>query len=400
MGVQPIAIPQSLAYVFNNAGDKSNVDFNYLLQTAQRESSLNPTAKAPSSSAVGLFQFLDSTWLQVMKEEGPRLGYQSYSNAITTDKDGDYVIKDKKLRAEVLKLREDPQIAADMAAAFTKSNGDYLQQKFGRMPSPGELYIAHFLGPQGAEKLFNAGLDNPDQVAAKLFPRQAKANPQIFYADGHARTIRDVYKALVAKHDGIVATPVPDIDPKFAAQQMANEPDSSKWSTETLPSRFSKDDMSFTSLFATEAPSAPKPLIGAEAAAPLIDAMRAKPAMLPSTDATQPLAMLSTEVMNAPEPLAAIDAAMSGPLTAEIGDPFEAPAPLGSRDGGPRDPAPLDLIATANEPAAAAVAEAPAVPPLQVVQAEPTVPQARILMSPGPHQPNAAFFTQLLAGGN
>src|SRR3569832_2519630 len=179
MGVQPITIPQSLAYVLNNAGDKSDVDFNYLLQTAQRESSLNPNAKAPSSSAVGLFQFLDSTWLQVMKEEGPRLGYQHYADAITTDKDGDYVIKDKKLRAEVLKLREDPQVAADMAAAFTRSNGAYLEGKFGRMPSPGALYIAHFLGPQGAEKMINAWLDNPDQIAAKLFPSQARANRQI-----------------------------------------------------------------------------------------------------------------------------------------------------------------------------------------------------------------------------
>ena len=83
MGVSPIAVPQGLAYVLNSAGDKSNVDFDYLLQTAVRESSLNPEAKAPSSSAVGLFQFLESTWLQVMKEQGPRLGYQKYADAIS-----------------------------------------------------------------------------------------------------------------------------------------------------------------------------------------------------------------------------------------------------------------------------------------------------------------------------
>ena len=75
MGVQPIAVPQSLAYVLNAAGDRNGVDFDYLLQTAMRESSLNPAAKATGSSAVGLFQFLESTWLQVMKEQGPRLGY-------------------------------------------------------------------------------------------------------------------------------------------------------------------------------------------------------------------------------------------------------------------------------------------------------------------------------------
>jgi hypothetical protein len=243
MGVQPIAVPQSLAYVLNAAGDRNGVDFDYLLQTAMRESSLNPTAKASTSSAVGLFQFLESTWLQVMKEQGPRLGYQNYADAITETADGDYVVKDPGLKAEILKLREDPQIAADMAAAFTKSNGDYLSQRFGRMPSPGELYIAHFLGAKGAEKLFTAGLANPDQVAADLFPKQAKANPAIFYADGQARTIRQVYKALVSQHiaSGGAA-------PAFTAQQLASQAADGA----PLPSRLGPEDMSFLSLFSTD----------------------------------------------------------------------------------------------------------------------------------------------------
>lgn len=245
MGVKPISVPQPLAYAIDTAGAKSDVDFDYLLRTAIRESSLNPQAKAPTSSATGLFQFLDSTWLQVMKQEGPRLGYQSYAAAIQVDKDGDYYIADKKLRAKVLALREDPQVSADLAAAFTRSNGEYLFQRFGRMPSPGELYIAHFLGPQGAEKFFNAGLTNPDQVAAKLFPKQAQANRTIFYENGRARTIREVYRALVAKHEGLT-------DPAFSAQQMASDP-ASKWPGATpIPSRFSTDDMSFTSLFSNE----------------------------------------------------------------------------------------------------------------------------------------------------
>lgn len=245
MGVKPISVPQPLAYAIDTAGAKSDVDFDYLLNTAIRESSLNPEAKAPTSSATGLFQFLDSTWLQVMKQEGPRLGYQQYADAIKVDKDGDYYIADKALRADILALREDPQVSADMAAAFTRSNGEYLFQKFGRMPSPGELYIAHFLGPQGAEKLFNAGLSNPDHIAAKLFPKQAQANRSIFYDGGHARTIREVYRALVNKHDG-------QANPVFSAQQLASDP-TGKWPDATpIPSRFSQDDMSFTSLFSNE----------------------------------------------------------------------------------------------------------------------------------------------------
>jgi hypothetical protein len=247
MGVLPISVPQPLAYAIDSAGDKSDVDFDYLLNTAIRESSLDPRAKAQTSSATGLFQFLDSTWLQVMKQEGPRLGYQAYANAIQTDSDGDYFIDDKAVKQEVLKLREDPQIAADLAAAYTRSNGAYLHETFGRMPSPGELYIAHFLGAQGAEKLFKAGLADPDQAAAPLFARQAKANKSIFYANGQARSVRDVYKSLVAQHDAATGANV-----NFAAQQLTAAP-SGKWPDATpIPSRFSTDDMSFTSLFSSE----------------------------------------------------------------------------------------------------------------------------------------------------
>lgn len=244
MGVQPISISQSLASALTAAGNRSGVDFGYLLQTALRESSLNPGARASTSSAVGLFQFLEGTWLQVMKEDGPRLGYQSYADQISRTSDGDYVVDDPSKRAQILKLRENPEIASDLAAAFTRSNGEYLRSVFGRMPSAGELYIAHFLGAQGAEKMFRAGLENPDQLAVSLFPRQASANRTIFYdRDGQARTIRQVYQVLVAKHEGT--------SPAFSAQQMtgqSTEPEAAP----PLPSRFSEENMSFTGLFRTE----------------------------------------------------------------------------------------------------------------------------------------------------
>jgi len=454
MDVTPIKVPQGLALVLNSAGEKSDVDFNYLVATAQRESSMNPAAKASSSSAVGLFQFLDSTWLQVMKQEGPRLGYQAYADAITVDQNGDYVIKDKSLRADVLKLRENPQVAADMAAAFTRSNGEYLQQKFGRMPSPGELYIAHFLGPQGAEKMFRAGLDDPDQVASKLFPRQAKANPQIFYDHGHARTIREVYKALVAKHnDTVVAAPAVDatqvataapdaVDPKFAAQQLAGV-DAKGWPTDALPSRFTKADMSFTSLFATVAGGASQgPLIGTEAAGPLIAARGVSPlAVTAATNAADPA--LSALMPIAPDaesaPLSAIDAAapMATTTVAEATEPMgfvplPAPAPLTVESmqaqavtpvlsaaaalapeiaghGGasqstdtpelsnvpPTDGAalPIDL----GIPSAVAPADATVAP----VVADTGVPRARILMTPPDDAAGSSpFFTQLLGAGS
>ncbi|AVF05051.1 MULTISPECIES: transglycosylase SLT domain-containing protein [Devosia] len=248
MGVQSISISQSLANALNAAGNRSGVDFDYLLQTAMRESSLNPQARASTSSAVGLFQFLEGTWLQVMKEEGPRLGYQSYADAIARTSNGDYVVADAAKREQILQLRENPQIAADLAAAFTRSNGDYLRSQFGRMPSAGELYIAHFLGAQGAERMFKAGLENPEQIAVQLFPRQAAANRAIFFdGSGQARTIRQVYQVLVAKHEA------PD-NAGFAVQQMTSGSDQGapQVSEPPLPSRFSPANMSFTGLFKNE----------------------------------------------------------------------------------------------------------------------------------------------------
>ncbi|MBU1176383.1 MAG: hypothetical protein KKH72_13345 [Alphaproteobacteria bacterium] len=200
MSVSEISIPPGLALILDRAGNRSGVDFDYLLTTAMRESRLDPTARAESSSATGLFQFLEQTWFEVMKSDGARLGYARYAEAITRKADGTLDISDNTLRAEVLKLREDPEIAANLAAAFTRNNGAYLEKAFGRMPSPGELYIAHFLGARGAEKLFRAGLSDPDQIAANLFPGQAEVNRAIFYENGTPRTIRELYRVLVAKH--------------------------------------------------------------------------------------------------------------------------------------------------------------------------------------------------------
>lgn len=258
MRIQPIAVPQNLAQAIDAAGARSGVDFNYLLQTAMRESSLDPHARAQTSSAVGLFQFLEGTWLQVVKEQGPRLGYQRIADLISVDSEGNYYIADQQLRADVLKLRENPQMAADMAAAFTRSNGEYLRQRFGRMPSAGELYIAHFLGAAGAERMFVAGLQNPDQIAAALFPRQADANPAIFYDDGKPRTIREVYRALVSRHEGIGQSTT------FTAQQMSSEPETAPLpEPELIPSRFSPANMSFTGLFRTEPEAATLPELAA-----------------------------------------------------------------------------------------------------------------------------------------
>ena len=76
------------------AAQATGTSFQYLLATAQVESGLNPQAGAATSSARGLFQFIDQTWLATMKQSGPALGYGHYAAAITKTASGHYEVAD------------------------------------------------------------------------------------------------------------------------------------------------------------------------------------------------------------------------------------------------------------------------------------------------------------------
>ena len=185
------------------ASQATGASFGYLLATAQVESGLNPQAGASTSSARGLFQFIDTTWLATMKQAGPALGYGRYADAITQDASGNYEVRDRGLRNEILKLRSDPVANALMAGAFTKANAALLSGRLGRSPSEGELYIAHFLGAGGAARLITLAATDPSVKAADFFPNAAQANPSIFYdrTTGAARSVAQVRDILTARYD-------------------------------------------------------------------------------------------------------------------------------------------------------------------------------------------------------
>ncbi|MFN0264011.1 transglycosylase SLT domain-containing protein [Tepidamorphus sp. 3E244] len=185
----------------SNASERTGIGFDYLVKTAQRESAFDPSAKARTSSATGLFQFIESTWFGVMRENGERFGLNEEAAAIQSTGRGRFRVSDPDMRSHILSLRSDPNVAALMAGAFTEDNAEYLEKAIGREPNGGELYIAHFLGAGGAAKLINLAETRPNDVAANHFPAAAKANRPIFYKRGVARSVEDVYANLIAKHD-------------------------------------------------------------------------------------------------------------------------------------------------------------------------------------------------------
>lgn len=184
------------------ASKATGVDFGFLMKTAGRESSFNPRAQASTSSAAGLFQFVGQTWLATLKQHGAKHGYARYADLISKGSDGRYHVEGAEARRAVMDLRLDPHAASVMAGELTAQNAAYLKGRVGRDPTSGELYVAHFLGPQGSAKLIKAAESQPGAAAAPLFPDAARANRSIFYREGRAATVGEVYANLTKTGGG------------------------------------------------------------------------------------------------------------------------------------------------------------------------------------------------------
>jgi hypothetical protein len=203
ISLRPTLAPNSgdVVAALRRAADETGADFDYLLQTAMRESSLNPGAQASSSSATGLFQFIEQTWLGTLKRHGAEHGLQAYADAIKVGSNGRYTVADRGLRQEILALRKDASTAALMAGEMTNQVRGDMEAALGRGVSAGELYVAHFLGPKAAIKMIQAAAATPQASAADMFPQAAAANRTIFYGHGGGeRSVASVLAALTARH--------------------------------------------------------------------------------------------------------------------------------------------------------------------------------------------------------
>ncbi|MGM0421842.1 MAG: transglycosylase SLT domain-containing protein [Pseudomonadota bacterium] len=201
------------------ASTKTGVDFSYLLEQAQAESNFKPEVKAKTSSATGLFQFIDNTWLEMVAKHGYKHGLGQYGQEISyTPGSGKIKVSSPEMKQEILELRKDPDIASKMAAEFAKDNQEYLERKTKREVGSTEMYLAHFLGAGQASKFINAQDGNGDQAAAKLFPRAAKANQNVFFnQNGTSRSLEQVYAFFDKKFSDSPApaptqAPGPDTD--------------------------------------------------------------------------------------------------------------------------------------------------------------------------------------------
>jgi len=204
--VSPVAAPQSVRTAIENAAERTGVDFSYLVATAYRESGFDPDARAGTSSAAGLFQFVEQTWLGMVKRHGAAHGLAGEAAQIREGTDGRFRVADPEARRKILDLRYDANAASAMAGEYAAESAEMLSQRLGRAPSSAELYAAHFLGASGAARLIEAAQDNPGARADTLFPEAARANRSIFHnRGGDPASVSQVLAKLSRAHDGAAA---------------------------------------------------------------------------------------------------------------------------------------------------------------------------------------------------
>lgn len=198
-----------IASIVADVARRTGVDFDFLIDVARVESNFDTAAQARTSSAHGLYQFTNQTWLATLHRHGGAHGYGWAADAIQRNAAGRYDVADPGQRATVLALRGNPAAAASMAAMLTADNRDMLTAHTGTPPEEVDLYLAHFLGAAGAVKFVKAWQDNPDQAAAPLLPEAAAANRSIFYsATGEPRslaTIREQFRQKLGEGSGAAA---------------------------------------------------------------------------------------------------------------------------------------------------------------------------------------------------
>jgi len=180
------------------------VDFSFLMELARVESSFNPAARAPKSTATGLFQFMDYSWIEAIRKYGANYGLKDYATRVKLIDDGEQgqpSMTYDPLQLEVLALRLNPRLSTLLAAENIKRNKRNLSSRLRRKLGRTDLYLSHFFGLSGAVKFLETLNEKPASTAGELFPKAVAArNRDIFQSwQKQPRTVAEVYQWFDSK---------------------------------------------------------------------------------------------------------------------------------------------------------------------------------------------------------
>ena len=183
------ATMQAFTESARSAARIANVSFADVMAKAAQESNFDVNSRTSSSSAAGPFQFVEHTWLDMLKRHGAAYGLTKEAAQIKMH-NGVASVADPTVRKQLLDLRKDIHLSAGMAARYLDEASKDLARALHRKPSETESRMAYFLGPGGAAKLIRAAQNNPDGPSDAVLPQAAAANRSLFYGSAGALSNR------------------------------------------------------------------------------------------------------------------------------------------------------------------------------------------------------------------
>jgi hypothetical protein len=201
---QKFDIDSAVLAAIRLASLRTGVEFSYLMELAAAESSFDPQARAEISTASGLYQFKDESWLDAIWAYGEDYGLGYYAAQVDYRLDDEGLthpfIEDAVVQQRLLDLRFNPRLSALLAAEHVRSSRERLVNTLDRQPDRAELYLTHFFGTSGAISFLKALSESPERIAGEVFPGPARRNRSIFQTRNRTpRTIAEVYRVLARK---------------------------------------------------------------------------------------------------------------------------------------------------------------------------------------------------------
>lgn len=203
MEFEEMRVPVWIVDTILRASKVTGADPVYMMALADKESSFLPGNKASTSSAVGLFQFISSTWLEVVRSFGPAHGLGAEAQAIERI-DGKLAVADETMREHILGLRRNPYVSSLMAAEMMKRDKEKIETRLGRKLNRSEFYMSHFFGVDSASKFIALVDDTPKKSAPAAFPAAAKSNKSLFFTKNGKKTRQLSVAEVYGKIDDMI----------------------------------------------------------------------------------------------------------------------------------------------------------------------------------------------------
>ena len=189
-------MPPVVAGAILSAAAASDIDPHLLAALAWRESRFDPNARNHFSSATGLLQFTNSTWLRAMQLFGARHHAAAYAEQIKKDASGTLAVADKRLQTAIMRLRSDPVLSTAIAADVICEQRNAMAIRLGREVGLADLYLLHVLGVGGSSRFLAALANHPTASSQSVASRKVLRQAGLLARDGHPMTVANTFIAV------------------------------------------------------------------------------------------------------------------------------------------------------------------------------------------------------------